>query len=114
MPTLFEPLSFARGPAMKNRFMLAPLTNQQSHPDGRLSDEEFRWLTLRAEGGFGLVMTCAAHVQLAGQGFPGQLGVYSDDLIAGLARLADKIRAEGAVSSVQLYHGGIKSPAALL
>ena len=28
---LFEPLSLAHGPAMKNRFMLAPLTNQQSH-----------------------------------------------------------------------------------
>ena len=40
-----------------------PLTNLQSHPDGRLSDEEFHWLTFRAKGGFGLVMTCAAHVQ---------------------------------------------------
>ncbi len=46
-------LVLARGAAMKNRFMLAPLTNTQSHPDGRLSDEEFRWLTMRAEGGFG-------------------------------------------------------------
>ena len=37
---------------MKNRFMLAPLTNTQSHADGRMSDEEFKWLTMRAEGGF--------------------------------------------------------------
>ncbi len=70
MDKLAEPLALARGPAMKNRFMLAPLTNTQSHPDGRLSDEEFRWLTMRAEGGFGLTMTCAAHVQAGGQGFP--------------------------------------------
>ena len=34
---------------MKNRFMLAPLTNLQSHADGTLSDDEFRWLTYRAE-----------------------------------------------------------------
>ena len=40
MTSLFEPLAFARGPAMKNRFMLAPMTNCQSHDDGRLSDEE--------------------------------------------------------------------------
>ncbi|MDF2900481.1 MAG: NADH:flavin oxidoreductase, partial [Phenylobacterium sp.] len=58
---LFAPLTFARGPAMKNRFMLAPLTNTQSHVDGTLSDDEFRWLTYRADGGFGLTMTCAAH-----------------------------------------------------
>ena len=76
--SLFEPLTFAHGPAMKNRFMLAPLTNQQSFADGRLSDDEFRWLTMRATGGFGLVMTCAAHVQAQGQGFPGQLGVFGD------------------------------------
>lgn len=37
---LFEPLPLARGPAMKNRFMLAPLTNRQSHADGTLSDVE--------------------------------------------------------------------------
>jgi 2,4-dienoyl-CoA reductase-like NADH-dependent reductase (Old Yellow Enzyme family) len=52
LPTqpLFEPLSFAHGPAMKNRFMLAPLTNPQSHPDGRQSDDEFHRLTMRAKG----------------------------------------------------------------
>ena len=53
MTTLFDPLTFNRGPVMKNRFMLAPLTNHQSHADGVLSDEEFNWLTLRARGGFG-------------------------------------------------------------
>ena len=31
MTDLFDPLPFARGPAWKNRFMLAPLTNCQSH-----------------------------------------------------------------------------------
>ena len=51
MSTLFTPLTFNRGPAMKNRFMLAPLTNQQSHENGVCSDEEFNWLTKRAEGG---------------------------------------------------------------
>src|SRR5690606_38062308 len=81
---LFEPLSLARGPAMKNRFMLAPLTNTQSHADGRLSDAEHRWLTMRAEGGFALTMTCAAHVQAGGQGFPGQLGVFGDQHVEGL------------------------------
>ncbi len=107
---LFEPLSFTRGPAMKNRFMLAPLTNCQSHPDGRLSEEEFRWLTMRAAGGFGLVMTCAAYVQARGQGFPGQLGVFGDQHVEGLTRLSAAIKAHGSVSAVQLYHGGNRSP----
>ena len=114
MTDLFAPMSLARGPAWKNRFMLAPLTNSQSHADGRLSDDEFRWLTARAAGGFGLVMTCAAHMQRQGQGFPGQLGAYSDEHLPGLARLAAAIRAEGAVSSLQLHHAGARSPESLI
>jgi len=114
MTDLFAPMTLVRGPAWKNRFMLAPLTNSQSHADGRLSDDEFNWLTYRAVGGFGLVMTCAAHVQAVGQGFPGQLGIFSDDHLPGLSRLAAAIRAGGAVSSVQLHHAGIRSPAELI
>ncbi|HWF01236.1 MAG TPA: NADH:flavin oxidoreductase [Caulobacteraceae bacterium] len=110
MTSLFDPLTLSRGPAWRNRFMLAPLTNLQSHPDGRLSDDEFEWLTYRAVGGFGLVMTCASHVQRIGQGFPGQLGVFSDDHLPGLTRLAAAIKAGGAVSSVQLHHAGVRSP----
>jgi len=111
---LFSPLAFARGPAMKNRFMLAPLTNLQSHPDGTLSDDEFNWLTLRAKGGFGLTMTCAAHVQAAGQGFPGQLGIFGDQHLPGLSRLAAAIKAEGSLAVVQLHHAGMRSPKDLI
>lgn len=103
------PISFPRGPAMKNRFMLAPLTNFQSHADGTLSDDEYNWLVKRATGGFGLTMTCAAHVQANGQGFPGQLGIWSDAHLPGLERLAKGIRAEGSLSSVQLQHSGLRA-----
>ncbi|TFG81168.1 MAG: NADH:flavin oxidoreductase [Chromatiales bacterium] len=114
MDRLFEPLSFSRGPAMKNRLMLAPMTNLQSHANGVLSDEELHWLTLRAAGGFGLVMTCASHVQAIGQGFPGQLGIWSDIHMAGLTRLAAEIRRHGSVAVIQLHHAGMRSPAALI
>jgi 2,4-dienoyl-CoA reductase-like NADH-dependent reductase (Old Yellow Enzyme family) len=114
MTALFEPLAFARGPAMKNRFMLAPLTNLQSHADGTLSDDEFHWLTLRANGGFGLTMTCAASVQKEGRGFPGQLGIHSDDHVSQLTRLAATIKAQGSVAVAQLHHAGMRSPADLI
>ena len=110
MSSLFSPLNFKRGPSMKNRFMLAPLTNLQSHEDGELSNEEFHWLTMRAKGGFGLTMTCAAHVQEIGQGFPGQLGIFADKHIEGLIRLAASIKEEDSVSICQLYHGGMRAP----
>jgi 2,4-dienoyl-CoA reductase-like NADH-dependent reductase (Old Yellow Enzyme family) len=104
--SLSEPLELARGPAWAHRITLAPLTNWQSHADGTLGDDEYRWLTMRARGGFAMTMTCAAHVQASGQGFPGQLGAWSDVHLPGLARLAQGIHAGGSVSCLQLYHGG--------
>lgn len=104
--SLSDPLPLARGSAMKNRFMLAPLTNTQSHEDGTLSDTEYRWLTMRAQGGFGLTMSCAAHVQKNGQGFPGQLGIWDDRHLPGLERLARGIRQAGSIAAVQLHHAG--------
>ena len=114
MTDLFSPLTLTHGKPMKNRFMLAPMTNCQSHPDGRLSDAEFDWLVMRARGGFGLTMTCAAHVQAKGQGFPGQLGVFGDEHLEGLSRLATAIKAEGSISSIQLHHAGNRSPKELV
>lgn len=106
---LADAITFPRGPAWRNRIALAPLTNWQSHDDGTLGEDEYQFLTRRAEGGFGLVMTCAAAVQKNGISFPGQLAVYADAHVDGLARLADGIRARGAVSAVQLQHAGSRS-----
>ena len=114
MVSLFDPVAFSHGPSMPNRFMLAPLTNQQSHGDGTLSDEEYHWLTKRAQGGFGLTMTCAAHVQAVGQGFAGQLGCFSDAHLPGLTRLANGIHEHDSVAIVQLHHAGRRSPKDLI
>ena len=114
MPNPFDPVAFIHGPAMQNRFMLSPLTNQQSNPDGTLSDDEERWLTMRAKGGFGMTVTCASHVEARGQGFPGQLGCFGDEHVPGLTRLAAGIRAQGSVAIVQLHHAGRRAPADLI
>ena len=110
MTRLTDPLTFSHGPAMKNRFMLAPLTNRQSYEDGRISQEEFHWLTMRAQGGFGLTMTCASHVQAIGKGFPGQLGIWSDEHIAGLTRLVGATHSHQSIAISQLHHAGMRSP----
>lgn len=110
MTDLFSPLSMTHGPDWSNRFMLAPLTNQQSHADGTLSDDEYGWLTKRAEGDFGLTMTCASHVRERGIGFPGQLGIWSDAHLEGLTRLASGLNRHGTHSVVQLHHAGMRTP----
>ena len=110
MNTLFESLDLTCGAIMNNRFMLAPMTNTQSHEDGTLGDDEYNWLVMRAKGGFGLTMTCASHVQANGRGFPGQLGIFNDDQIAGHRRLAAAIKETGSLAVIQIFHAGIRSP----
>ena len=112
--SLETPVHFASGKVMKNRFMLAPLTNGQSYEDGRLSDDELNWLTMRAKGGFGIVMTCASHVHAVGKGFSGQLGIFSDDHIEGHQKLTASIKAHGSLAVIQLHHAGMRSPAELI
>lgn len=114
MKDFTSPLQFQCGATMKNRFMLAPMTNQQSHEDGTLSNEEFNWLTMRAKGQFGLVMTCASHVQEIGKGFPGQLGIFGDQHLPGHQKLAKAIQDYGSLAVVQLHHAGMRSPQELI
>ncbi len=106
-------MTLRNGLRARNRVWVAPMTNQQSHADGTLSDDELHWLERRAQGGFGVVETCAANVSRDGQGWPGELGAYSDTHLPGLRRLATALRSARALGVVQLFHGGVRSPSSL-
>jgi 2,4-dienoyl-CoA reductase-like NADH-dependent reductase (Old Yellow Enzyme family) len=94
---------------MRNRLVLAPLTNLQSHEDGTLGEDEYRWLERRAHGGYGLMMTCASYVQANGKGYSGQLGSWSDTHLAGLERLARMMRSGGSLAALQIQHSGARA-----
>jgi len=115
MPILHDTsIQFPCGAKMKNRFMLAPMTNKQSHEDGTLSEDELHWLTMRAKGQFGMVMTCASHVQKVGKGFSGQLGIFSDDHVEGHKRLTKALHSYDSIAIIQLHHAGMRSPEDLI
>ncbi|MBZ4421474.1 NADH:flavin oxidoreductase [Myxococcus sp. RHSTA-1-4] len=113
MTGLFTPLELRKNITARNRIWLAPLTNMQSHADGTLSDDELHFLSRRADGGFGLIETCAAHVSQDGKAWPGELGVHDDAMLPGLTRLAARIHQGGALVSAQLFHGGLRADPAV-
>lgn len=109
-----QPFSLPRtGTVLRNRTVLAAMTNKQSAEDGALSEAELRWLLRRADGGFGIVTTAATHVVPEGRSWAGELGVWGDHHLPGLARLAQGLRARGAVGLAQLFHGGMRAPRSL-
>ncbi|MET3934713.1 NADH:flavin oxidoreductase [Arthrobacter sp. OAP107] len=107
MPHLTDPLTLATGSVLKNRFTLAPLTNQQSNEDGTASEHDLHWFEQLAAGGFTMLTTCATNVQSNGKSFTGQLGIFDDRHIPGLSAMAEIAHRRGALASVQLHHGGM-------
>ncbi len=110
---LFKPLTLLHGPAMRNRFMLAPLTSQQSEYDGTASEYDQFWMQQLAQSGYGLIQTSAATVEAGGIAFERQLGIHSDTQLPGLMEMARVVRAGGALSAVQLHHAGHRAQPAI-
>ena len=110
MQNLMSSFQLQTGHTQKNRTVLAPMTNSQSHDDGTLSDAELHWLALRAEGGFGMIISAASHVQPNAKAWAGQMGCFSDTHIDGLSKLAAIGKKNNALTILQLFHGGVRSP----
>ena len=105
-----DSLEIGRGFVLKNRSLLAAMTNKQSNEDGSLSDEEITWLVRRAKGNFAVTTTAAANVTETGRGWEGEMGVWGDHQLPGLTKLATRLNSYETISLVQLFHGGMRAP----
>jgi len=104
---LFQPLT-VRGRTLPNRLVVAPMC-QYSATDGLVGDYHLVHLGRFALGGFGLVVVEATAVTRDGRISHGDVGVWSDEHVPGLARVVDFLHAEGALAGVQLAHAGAKA-----
>lgn len=110
---LFEVLKLKNGIELKNRIVMAPMTNYSSNEDGTVSDEEINYYIRRADGA-GMVVTACTYVTENGKGFPGEFAGNSDDMVPSLRRLAEAIQGQGAKAVLQIFHGGRSCPPELV
>ncbi|WP_017728826.1 NADH-dependent flavin oxidoreductase [Halalkalibacterium ligniniphilum] len=110
---IFQPFTFRSGVEVKNRVLMAPMTNFSSKENGEVSDEEIAYYQERA-GGVGAVVTACVYVTKDGKGFPGEFSADDDSLLPSLKRLASSIQEKGAKAILQIFHGGRMSPPELL
>jgi 2,4-dienoyl-CoA reductase-like NADH-dependent reductase (Old Yellow Enzyme family) len=108
--SLFSPLPL-RGITLANRLVVSPMC-EYSSADGFANDWHLVHLGSRAVGGAGLVFTEATAVVPDGRISPEDLGIWKDDHIAMLARIASFIREHGSVAGIQLAHAGRKASTA--
>ena len=104
---LFTPLT-VRDVTFRNRIAVSPMC-QYSSVDGLATDWHLVHLGSRAVGGAGLVMTEAAAVEARGRISPADVGIWKDEHIAPLERIARFLREHGAVAGIQLAHAGRKA-----
>ncbi len=106
MSMLFSPITI-RGVELKNRIMMSPMGTVAADEEGKLTEWQYVHYGARALGQVGLVMLEVTAVEERG-GDPGSLGLWNDNQVPNLRRLAGTIQRLGAKAGIQLGHAGRK------
>jgi len=93
---------------ISNRLIRSATAERMADEAGRPRDQFYNFYRELAAGGVGLIITGHMYVHPTGKCHPEMTGVYSDDLLPGLRKLADVIHAEGGKVVVQINHGGMQ------
>ncbi len=105
---LFTPVQV--GPfTLTHRVVMAPLTRSRSEQPGDIpGDLMLEYYTQRASEG-GLIISEGTSISIAGRGWFGAPGMYSDEQVAGWKRITSAIHAKGSHMFSQLWHEGRSS-----
>jgi 2,4-dienoyl-CoA reductase-like NADH-dependent reductase (Old Yellow Enzyme family) len=106
-PLLFRPIEL-RGVRLRNRIVISPMC-QYSAQDGHVTDWHLVHLGKFAQGGAGAVFMEATAVERRGRITHGDTGIWDDAQIAGLKRITEFVKSQGALPGVQLAHAGRKA-----
>ena len=107
MATLQDKVAI-NGMRLRNRIALPPLTTNYGSPEGIVTEDIIQFYTDRSQD-VGLVIVEASTVRADGRILSGSLGLWEDGQVAGMARLADSIKKQGAAAVVQISHAGARS-----
>jgi 2,4-dienoyl-CoA reductase-like NADH-dependent reductase (Old Yellow Enzyme family) len=104
---LFTPIRIG-SQTLKSRIVVSPMC-QYSSEDGFASDWHMVHLGSRAIGGAALIFTEAAAVEARGRISPQDLGIWKDEHVPMLARIAGFLEEHGSLPGIQLAHAGRKA-----
>ncbi|MBK7212184.1 MAG: NADPH dehydrogenase NamA [Bacteroidales bacterium] len=110
MSKLFESIKI-KDIEFKNRIVMSPMCQYMASSGQSNSWHQVHYGS-RAIGGAGLIIQEATAVSPEGRISPGDLGLYSDEQISGLAEITTFVREHGSVAGIQLAHAGRKAACA--
>ena len=94
---------------LPNRFVRSATAERMANVDGRPLKQLEKLYEELVLGGVGLIITGHMYIHPTGKAHPEMTGIYSDDLIPDLTRLAETVHKLGGLVAVQINHGGMKS-----
>ncbi|MCK5548375.1 MAG: NADH:flavin oxidoreductase, partial [Thermoplasmata archaeon] len=107
-PNLFKSIKIGKL-RIPNRIKYAATEDNLNSHDGFVTDADIAYIRERAIGVVGGICTIQGvymDPKGEGRGYVGQAAAWDDKYIPGLTKLADAIRAQGAISNYQLMHCG--------
>ncbi|HET6269614.1 MAG TPA: alkene reductase [Arthrobacter sp.] len=100
---LFSPMTLGEL-ELPNRLVMAPLTRVRSGKDGIPGPLVVEYYRQRAS--LGLIVSEGTYPSHAGQGFPGQPGLVTEEQLKGWAKVTSAVHAEGGRIFAQVMHAG--------
>lgn len=113
MKHLFSTFSL-KGCELKNRIVMPSLASFLIESDGSIPQKAIEHYRLRAAGGPAMVIMEACAIAPEGIVSPHQARIYDDRFVEGLSKIAQSMKAEGAVPAIQLHHGGRQTSAKVI
>ena len=104
MAGLLDPLK-VKGLTFKNRIVMPPMQTGRATVKGAVTDRLINFY-VRRSAALGLLIVEHSYVSASGKLSLKQLGIYDDELIDGLERLASRVHAVGTPAVVQITHAG--------
>jgi len=111
MANLLSPIKIKNLKA-KNRIVMPPLATRDATSIGMVTDKLIEQYTNRPK--VGMMIVEHSYVRREGRVSNHQLGIYDESHLAGLGKLAHKIRENGSLAAIQISHGGSASKSNIL
>ncbi|MFC1942312.1 hypothetical protein ACFLWU_03740 [Chloroflexota bacterium] len=108
MEKMFEPITIGNL-ELKNRFMRSATWDATADETGAVTDISVELYRRLGEGDIGLIVSGFAFVSSHGQALRAQYGIYADEMIPGLRRMAKAAQQNGSKVAAQIVHSGNKS-----
>jgi NADPH2 dehydrogenase len=104
MPRLLDPIKIG-SLKLKNRLVMPPMATNYADKNGEVTDKLVQHYSERSRN-LGLLIVEYSYVAKQGKTSLNQLGVNADELIPGLRRLVEAVKANDTPIALQINHGG--------